>query len=222
MDELHTFTLGTFQTNTYVYSSNNGIFIVDPAFSPPNELNSAPIDNKSVYTVLLTHNHLDHIAGLPLLKEDTPIYIHKIDYDNLTSEYLDRGYNAYGYALFKSDEEFEIFKNKILERKKHMIAVNDNDVIKGEFRVIHTPGHTSGSVCFLKNGLLFTGDTMFSQGYGRYDLESGSYKSLVSSLKKLCTLPNTTKIYPGHGPSSVLGNEKKLYENSGSENTWLI
>lgn len=215
MNELCTFTLGAFQTNTYVYSSDNDIFIIDPAFSDTNELNSAIIENKKDYTVLLTHNHLDHITGLPLLKEDTPIYIHKIDYDNLTSEYLNRGYNAYGYALFKSDEEFEIFKNKILERKEHMIVVSDGDVINNTFRVIHTPGHTRGSVCFLKNDMLFTGDTMFNQSYGRYDLESGSLKDLMLSLKKLCSLPNTTKIYPGHGPSSVLGNEKKLYENIG-------
>jgi hydroxyacylglutathione hydrolase len=76
--------------------------------------------------------------------------------------------------------------------------------------VLYTPGHTQGGICLLGNGLVFTGDTLFNSGIGRTDLPGGNYKQLMNSIKtKLLTLDDKTKVYPGHGPPTTIGEERR-------------
>lgn len=152
--------------------------------------------NGIVLAYLLTHGHYDHIYGLSSLKHKAPVYIHAEDVKFLTDDRYNllRGLKITGYEIN---------------------ALNDGESLNiggHSFEVIHTPFHTPGSVCFyLKEGnALFSGDTLFHLSVGRSDLPGGNVRQMEPSLRKLMPLPNDTKIYPGHGPSSLLEAEKRL------------
>jgi len=90
--------------------------------------------------------------------------------------------------------------------------LKDGDVIKvGDlsFTVLHTPGHSPGSICLYGEGVLFSGDTLFREGIGRSDLPGGNYRELMNSLHRLMALSEDTVVYPGHGPKTTIGTEKK-------------
>jgi hydroxyacylglutathione hydrolase len=90
--------------------------------------------------------------------------------------------------------------------------LKDGDVIKvGDlsFTVVHTPGHSPGSICLYGEGVLFSGDTLFREGIGRSDLPGGNYRELMASLHRLMMLPEDTVVYPGHGSKTAIGTEKK-------------
>lgn len=93
--------------------------------------------------------------------------------------------------------------------------MRDGDVIDlggAEFRVIHTPGHSPGGICALCGDVLFSGDTLFREGIGRTDIPGGDHEALVSSIReKLFVLPDEVKVYPGHGPETTIGHEKRFY-----------
>lgn len=90
--------------------------------------------------------------------------------------------------------------------------LEDGDIVEiGDlkFAVLHTPGHTRGGICFYGEGVVFTGDTLFSNGIGRYDLPGSSYDQLMESLSRLMKLPDETIVYPGHGPPTTIGAERR-------------
>ncbi len=144
--------------------------------------------------ILLTHGHFDHVAGIR--QTDAKIVMHKDDLPilNQSNIYLP----AFGIP--------EITIPKI------DIYINDNDVLtigKNEIKVLHTPGHTQGGVCYLVDNMLFSGDTVFRESVGRCDLEGGDFLQLVDSIKKkIFTLPEETVIYPGHGRATDVAWEK--------------
>ena len=144
--------------------------------------------------ILLTHGHFDHVAGIR--PTDAKIVMHENDLPvlNQTNMYLP----AFGIP--------EITIPKI------DIYINDGDVIKlgnNNIKVIHTPGHTQGGVCYLIDNMLFSGDTVFCESVGRCDLEGGDFDQIVDSIKtKIFTLPEDTIIYPGHGKSTTVSWEK--------------
>lgn len=201
MNSVVRLTLGNFMTNSYLFSYKNNISLIDIGgnsnyvFDKTNEL------NRNFKCTILTHNHLDHIRGLDEELFEKPIYMHSYDLKNLTRDYLDYSYNAYGYALFKNDEEYTKFKEFILSQKNKIIPLHDGDNIEG-LKVLLTSGHTKGSITLINDEekFMFTGDTIFENGgYGRTDLESGNYDELVASLQKLSPyLQNGYKVYSGH------------------------
>ena len=144
--------------------------------------------------ILLTHGHFDHVAGIR--PTDAKIVMHEDDLRilNQTNIYLP----AFGIP--------EITIPKI------DIYVKDGDVLKlgnTEIKVIHTPGHTQGGVCYLVENMLFSGDTIFCESVGRCDLEGGDFVQIVESIKtKIFTLPEGISIYPGHGKQTTVGWEK--------------
>jgi glyoxylase-like metal-dependent hydrolase (beta-lactamase superfamily II) len=183
-------------SNTYVICRFSSVFIVDPSHDYEKIIEA--IGSRNVLGILLTHCHYDH-TGL-IHKFDCPIYISGDEYLGLFDEsiYLSRN------------------KPKYLDYKLDIIKVNDNDLIPfcGEdIKVIATPGHTRGSVCYLIDNCLFSGDTLFLNDYGRCDLKTGSKIEMNRSLKKLLKLPISLIVYPGHDEKTSIKNERKYFSD---------
>ena len=148
--------------------------------------------------VLLTHGHFDHIAGLrPFVNEDAPIVVmHKADLGWLN--------NVNSFMPMFGMPEMSIPK---IDK-----FIDEGDIIKLgnlEIKVLHTPGHTQGGVCYYVEDKLFSGDTIFREAVGRYDLEGGNFDQIVESIEnKIYTLPDDTEILPGHGKPTTVGWEK--------------
>ncbi len=146
--------------------------------------------------ILLTHGHFDHIAGIRQ-NPDVKIVMHKADL---------------GW-LEKANQYMPMFGMPNITIPKIDIFVEDGDVLKlgnTDIKVIHTPGHTQGGVCYLTGGKLFSGDTIFRESVGRCDLEGGDFDQIVDSIEsKIFTLPPETLIYPGHGRMTSVEWEKE-------------
>ena len=146
-----------------------------------------------------THGHLDHISGNAEVKArcNVPLYIHALDRPMLTD--ATRNLSAFtGEPVLSPDAD-------------QTLADGDTLTIGAEtLTVLHTPGHTPGSVSFYQSGLLIAGDTLFCGGVGRTDLPGGSEADLLTSIRtKLYSLPDDTTVYSGHGPSTTIGEEKR-------------
>ena len=151
--------------------------------------------NATLKYILLTHGHSDHIAGIRN-NPDIKVVMNKEDM---------------GW-LKKVNQYLPMFGMPQMTIPRIDIFVKDGDVIKlgsTEIKVIHTPGHTQGGVCYLVDGKLFSGDTIFRESVGRCDLEGGDFEQIVSSIKnKIYTLSDETLIYPGHGRMTSVEWEK--------------
>jgi hydroxyacylglutathione hydrolase len=178
--------------------------LIDPAFETDRILAEADRLKYRVTHIINTHGHSDHTAGNGAIKAATgaQLFIHKLDAGRL------------GKVVHKTF-------SRILGGKGSPapdVLLNDDDLIQiGDdisLGVIHTPGHTPGSMCLYASGHLFTGDTLFAGAVGRTDLPGGSSKQLLASIKnKLYTLPESTIVWPGHdygpSPSSTIKQEKQ-------------
>lgn len=194
--------IGSVQTNCYfVYrEGTSDVIFFDPADKGDYIYETLKDKGFHVKGILLTHAHFDHIWGCNKLRElsGAPIYAYEAEKvlceDAVTnvSEQVGRPYTVIPDRYLKDGEE---------------ITVADMTC-----RLIATPGHTVGSCCFYfeEDGLLIAGDTLFQESVGRTDLATGSMGTLVRSIKdKLFTLPDDTKVYPGHGDSTTIGYEKQ-------------
>lgn len=187
----------SFASNCYLIVEDAHALVVDPAVSISAILSALGEQNAVCDGIVLTHGHFDHILSLDELRRafpDAPVYIHKEDASFLG----DADKNAYAF-FFREDRTWAP-ANRLL---------NDGDEISlggQSIRVLHTPGHTPGSIC-LRCGEddLITGDTLFDGNYGRYDLWGGSLDALIDSMHRLATLPEQLTIYPGHGGTGTLG-----------------
>jgi glyoxylase-like metal-dependent hydrolase (beta-lactamase superfamily II) len=195
--------VGAIETNCYLLAcpETKKAVVIDPA-GESERIKKVIIKNKlEVVFLINTHGHLDHILANREIKEETSakLLIHQADAKMLADPVANLS------SLFGSP-----FKSPPPD-----ILLKEGDLIKfGQFslRVLHTPGHTPGSISLLlepAQQVLFTGDTLFAGGIGRYDFPGASYEALKNSiLKKLFSYPGETVIYPGHGPPSTIGQEK--------------
>lgn len=187
---------GQLQTNCYILAcaKTKKCVIIDPGVDAKEierEINKLRF---TVSAIILTHGHFDHIAALDDL--NYPVYIHKDDLFLLVGKkilkpYLNSKEIHSGRLNFVSDGSKIHFGNLTIE-------------------VLHTPGHSPGSICLKIGAVLFSGDTLFYSGVGRTDNTGGSYVRLIASLRhKLMLLPDDTHVLPGHGPETSIGNEKE-------------
>ena len=163
---------------------------VDPDISKALQENNAKLKY-----ILLTHGHFDHVAGIR--PTDAKIVMHKNDLG----------------ILSQANQYLPMFGFPDITIPNIDLFVEDGDTIalgNTQIKVLHTPGHTQGGVCYLVNDMLFSGDTIFREAVGRCDLEGGNFDQLVESIEsKIFTLSENITIYPGHGPSSSVGWEKE-------------
>ena len=186
--------------NTYVLiDSDNNCLVIDPSKQYSGIINYIQKNNLTLKGVLLTHGHYDHIRGVELLINsfNMPVYIGFDEVDLIKDPYKNCSF------MLGNPYSFE----------KELTSVSDQEILKLLNEVIvciGTPFHTQGSICYYlpKSGVLFTGDFLFKGSVGRSDLPTGTPRTFSSSIAKLMVLPDDTKIYPGHGPSSTLKEEK--------------
>ena len=195
------FQLGMLPTNTYLgvnEETGNG-FLVDPAvYEPQVEDAMKEMGVRNLQYILLTHGHFDHILGVNGFLKNHPeakVVIHKEDEAFLTDTVLSHS----------------MMHGLTQEPVKADILVADGDVLPfddTEFKVVHTPGHTRGSVVYLLNDLMFSGDTLFQMSCGRTDFPESDPAAMRPSLQKLAALDGNYHVLPGHGPISDLEFER--------------
>lgn len=203
MLEVKSFIFGPFATNTYVVSDNQGhVLLIDPACFYPyeqqvlNEYISNLQFQISNFKLLLvaTHGHLDHLWGVSWACEQwhTPVLMHPQDIPMATA--MQQQYDLFGIPATPQPFPIEPFDE------------NSFQLSKLKFQLIPTPGHTPGSICLYneQESMLFSGDTLFRDGYGRTDLPGGDMEQLIQSLKTLWKLPAGTLVYPGHGDTTII------------------
>ncbi|MBO8129123.1 MAG: MBL fold metallo-hydrolase [Peptococcaceae bacterium] len=193
--------VGALQANCYIIGCDKTkqAFIIDPGDEPEKILAAVRSLGVTVAGILLTHGHADHIGAASAVKKslNCPVYIHPEDSAMLTDSKLN-------LSSF-------LGRDTVLEAPDHTLT-DGQGLHAGEMEltVAHTPGHTAGGVCFIANGVIFSGDTLFAGSIGRTDLPGGEMETLIASIKnKLLVLPDETRVYPGHGPLTTIGEEKR-------------
>ncbi|MBN2803825.1 MAG: MBL fold metallo-hydrolase [Deltaproteobacteria bacterium] len=192
---------GPFVENCYLLydsASMDGI-LIDPGDEPGKILGVADKNRVNVKAVYNTHGHIDHAGAADEIckKLKIPFALHKGDEKLVGS--LSEQANMFGFTTSLKSPEISIF----LEDNQ-IFKVGDQDV-----KVIHTPGHTKGGVCFLAGNFIFAGDTLFAGSIGRSDLPGGDGRELIQSIKKrLMVLDDNIKVFSGHGPETTIGREK--------------
>lgn len=191
---------GIFDSISYMVCEGDKALVIDLGVKTEKIIEAASEMNVTIEKVIMTHGHIDHIAELDNIvkKTNARAYIHIDDEPSLT----DANLNVSEYT----------FTPKIVNTKCEVLK--EGSIIKLgnlEFKVIHTPGHTPGSICLLVNDTLFSGDTLFANGYGTVELPNGNFEDIYSSINdKLFNLPEDITVYPGHGSSTTIGREKKF------------
>ena len=204
MMKIKKFIVNEFQVNAFVvYDETQEAVIIDGAVKFKNEQEELfafiEANELNIKYILNTHGHVDHISGNAKLKEKFGIDILMNSEDDFLVDSAVSHANAYGL--------------NIDQPPKVDVDIDENTIIKfgnSEFKCIHVPGHTPGSIAFYSedNSVVFTGDALFAGSIGRTDLPKGDYKTLIDSIKsKLMSLPRETKVYCGHGPETSINDE---------------
>jgi glyoxylase-like metal-dependent hydrolase (beta-lactamase superfamily II) len=192
--------VGSLATNCYIAycEENREAAIIDPGGDADRILSFISKENLKVKFIVNTHGHADHILADDELRKtlNAPLLIHQADLEMLSNPEL----NLSAFL----DEPVKVSKPDRLLKGGDEISFG-----KVKLKVIHTPGHTPGCICLLGENSLFSGDTLFAGSVGRTDIPGGSFQQLMHSLKfRIMPLPDSLKVYPGHGPETVLGYEK--------------
>ena len=180
-------TLGLYQTNIYILSNDTEAVVIDPGYEPDIILDA--LESKNLKAILLTHGHFDHVGAVKELVAETgcKVYIHAADLS--LPPMITAGQLYYTHTYAEGDTVCPIEG--------------------AELHVLHTPGHTPGSVCLLLGDQMFSGDTLFEGSCGRMDLPGGDQLQMHQSLNRLVSLQADYHIHPGHGGSTTLAAEKR-------------
>ena len=200
--ELYRASLGVFETNCYilVHTIVQKALVVDPGDEGFEIYSFCRSQGWEIETIFLTHGHWDHIGGVNELRKQTeaPVLIHEADASMLTDAHLN-------LSIFIGDpfcaESADSLVSRDAQLKFGPLMLN----------MLHVPGHTRGSVCLYTNDILIAGDTLFKHNVGRTDLPGGNENQLMHAIQtKLLALPDSTTVFPGHGPETTIEEEKKI------------
>ena len=205
MLEIKQFEFGPFGTNTYVVNDGRQVLLIDPAcyveyeqqqlFRYIEDLRLKLGDFQ--LTILATHGHLDHLWGAPWACEQwyTSVLMHEADI-------------PFAKAM---QAQYDLFGVRAEARPFPMDPITNEQSPIANMSILHTPGHTPGSICLYwpEEKVLLSGDTLFCMGYGRTDLPGGNMGQLIQSLEQLFALPGDVRVYPGHGEDTTIGAERR-------------
>ena len=193
--------VGPIGANCYIVGSESTKegMIIDPGEEPEVILKSVKDLDLDIKYIVLTHAHHDHIGAVKEVKEATGAEL-AIHTDEVKSLHLGKSLGAMFGFSFSPPPPPDLVLN----------GGDTIDVGDLHFLVLHTPGHSPGGICLLGEGVVFTGDTLFNYGIGRYDLPGSSGSQLMDGIHtKLMVLPDETIVYPGHGPDTTIGTERR-------------
>ena len=191
MVNIRTLPLGAYQTNCYLVwgEDSQTCVVIDPGYNPEIVLAEAKLLGKEIAAILLTHGHFDHVGGVKELAAETDCKVYLCPEDLAMPPQMTAG------PLYYTDTYGE----------------GDFVEVAGlTFKVLHTPGHTPGSVCLACENALFSGDTLFWGSCGRTDLPGGNWATIQKSLKRLADLSGDYDVYPGHGDATKLSFERNF------------
>ena len=189
----------SFASNTYLLVSGRSAIVIDPSVSINAIEKELKANNSTLVGALLTHGHFDHTVSIDTLREhyNVPVYIHKNDACMLTNGRLNGFYTFFNRECIHSPADF--------------LFDDGEEISLGEetIKILHTPGHSRGSSCFIfkdenDKTAIITGDTLFANSIGRYDLYGGNLTELTNSIQKLSKFDKAAMIYPGHDVSNTL------------------
>ena len=195
--EIRTIQVTPFIVNCYVVKDGDEAIVIDPGDAPASVLRA--LTGCTVRTIVNTHCHCDHCGGNAELVEKTKaeLAIHREDLPLL-------------HAMEMQAQMFGVSVEPSPEPTRFLQEGDTVQVGASSLKVLHTPGHSPGHIVLVGDGVVFAGDVLFEGSIGRTDLPGGDYQQLLDSIRtKLLTLPDSTVVYPGHGPSTTIGAERR-------------
>ncbi len=191
--------VGPLEANSFVIvdESSKRAMVVDPGDDPDRTMDVVNEVGASVDYIVCTHAHFDHVGGLPEIVKETgaKIVIHADELE-----------------IYRSARDMAAFWGYDIEALPEPdLLVKDGDEIRCGalvFKILHTPGHSPGSICLFGEGVVITGDTLFAGSVGRTDFHGGDMNKLKESFNRLLSLPEDTEVLAGHGPASTIGRER--------------
>ena len=199
MAKIHTIVVGTLQTNCYILQSDATAIIIDPGDEPERIVRFLNDIKVKPSKIVVTHTHFDHVLGVDSIRTELniPFLIHRDDLSMLESM-QNRVRQFMGFEVPPPPKVDGYLKDG------ELLKLGDETI-----RVLHTPGHSPGSISLSGDEYVLTGDALFNQSIGRTDLPGGDLNTLVHSIReRLFKLGDETVVYPGHGPETTIGDEK--------------
>jgi glyoxylase-like metal-dependent hydrolase (beta-lactamase superfamily II) len=198
---VHVLEVGPLAVNCFLleHTQSRKAVVIDPGDDGPSILARIGDLGLSVDKILLTHGHFDHVGAVAILREKTgaKVHIHEADAERMKT----------------ARRQGLIFGLRVADPPPPDVIVGDGDIVpfgEGELRVEHTPGHTPGCVSYIIGKMAFVGDLIFAGSIGRTDLPGGDYDQLIAAVKeKIFVLPDDTVLFPGHGPATTVGEERR-------------
>ncbi|MBN1369122.1 MAG: MBL fold metallo-hydrolase [Dehalococcoidaceae bacterium] len=191
--------LGAFESNCYIVADEAGgkCMVIDPGAEENVILKRIEELGLTVECIVLTHGHPDHVMAAPGLKTATGarLMMHPGDQELLNNKMLN--------LMLGLKSRGDVVVDELLAGGRVIQAAGNT------FTVMHTPGHSEGSICLVSGDVLFSGDLLFAGGIGRYDLPGGDETKIIHSLGMLLEMDDNIKVYPGHGPQTSIGAERR-------------
>ena len=197
---IKTYCIGPMGTNCYLYvddKTGEGM-LVDPAYADKKLFDDLKSEN--VKYIVVTHAHADHIMGVSQIKEITGAKV--VCHENETARLLGDDTNLYPYIGYT--EPYIPVSADVVVKDGDKLQIGDS-----EFSIMHTPGHTNGSICLVGDGVIFSGDTIFNGTHGRIDFPTGSGSQMIESFKRIIALDGDYDIYAGHDSTTTLSKERQ-------------